>query len=429
MASTLAHLVYDNKDKPSLTSTSATSATASRSKKMEMAFRVYRDAVVDPALVESPITSASITEPNKNGTTGIDADGIVEKDKSVGVIGGHRTRLRRRVSTLPLPMPIEEQRQDIDPSSNLRLLDVMKQSCTAGVISASTSPVRDDGHARHKSGAGSVTSKLLGLGLKQGRHATRVPLQNISNVVREQKVGEVGKSQFKLDFGRLMASHRINRAVDALAHHHQHVTAHTSRHEDEDSVSAKDSDLETCGTPTVEDVDELLKKDHMYCVEYISEIFNHLRDLEQRRRPASTYMLKQKEVTATMRARLVDWLVEFAQEFKLVPETLYLAINYIDRFMSRKNVPKRRLQLVGVTAMFIAAKYEEIDPCPIEDVVTFCGHGLDADDVLQLEWCMLDVLNFDLNVATTHVFVTRFLQIAYHLFEDHKRLPMLTHVL
>ena len=61
-----------------------------------------------------------------------------------------------------------------------------------------------------------------------------------------------------------------------------------------------------------------------------------------------------------MRAILIDWLVEVHLKFKLVPETLYLTVNLIDRYLEKVEVMREKLQLIGVTAMLIASKYEEI---------------------------------------------------------------------
>ena len=55
---------------------------------------------------------------------------------------------------------------------------------------------------------------------------------------------------------------------------------------------------------------------------------------------------------------LVDWLVEVHLKFKLMPETLFLTHNLIDRFLEKKAVSRKNLQLVGVTAMLMASKYE-----------------------------------------------------------------------
>lgn len=88
------------------------------------------------------------------------------------------------------------------------------------------------------------------------------------------------------------------------------------------------------------------------------------------RRPSTCYMeTVQKDVNQIMRSILVDWLVEVALEYKLVSDTFFLAVNYIDRFLSTNNVARQKLQLVGVTCMLLASKYEEIYAPQIDD---FC---------------------------------------------------------
>ena len=78
--------------------------------------------------------------------------------------------------------------------------------------------------------------------------------------------------------------------------------------------------------------------------------------MEPRRRPRSDYIeAVQSDVTANMRTILVDWLVEVAEEYKLVADTLYLAISYVDRFLSANALSRDKLQLLGVAAMLIAA--------------------------------------------------------------------------
>ena len=70
-------------------------------------------------------------------------------------------------------------------------------------------------------------------------------------------------------------------------------------------------------------------------------------------------MCRQSDVTAPMRAILVDWLVEVQENFELFHETLYLAVRLVDLYLSRNSAVKREyLQLVGATAMLIASKFE-----------------------------------------------------------------------
>lgn len=71
-------------------------------------------------------------------------------------------------------------------------------------------------------------------------------------------------------------------------------------------------------------------------------------------------MDSQPDINSSMRAILVDWLVDVHNKFELSPETFYLTINIIDRFLAAKLVARGELQLVGIGAMLIASKYEEI---------------------------------------------------------------------
>lgn len=78
--------------------------------------------------------------------------------------------------------------------------------------------------------------------------------------------------------------------------------------------------------------------------------------MEPKRRPLANYIeTVQKDVTANMRGILVDWLVEVAEEYKLVSDTLFLTISYIDRFLSFNSINRQKLQLLGVSSMLIAS--------------------------------------------------------------------------
>ena len=70
-----------------------------------------------------------------------------------------------------------------------------------------------------------------------------------------------------------------------------------------------------------------------------------------------------------MRAILVDWLIEVHHKFKLLPETMFITVSIIDRFLEKQLVSKLQLQLVGVTALMLACKYEEIYPPDVKDFV------------------------------------------------------------
>ena len=70
------------------------------------------------------------------------------------------------------------------------------------------------------------------------------------------------------------------------------------------------------------------------------------------------YMKKQKDINSQMRTILVDWLIEVQENFELFHETLYLAVRLVDTYLSRREVKREYLQLVGATGRLIAAKFE-----------------------------------------------------------------------
>lgn len=112
--------------------------------------------------------------------------------------------------------------------------------------------------------------------------------------------------------------------------------------------------------------------------------------------PIPDYMANQAEIQWSMRSVLMDWLVQVHQRFNLLPETLFLTVNYIDRFLSHKIVSLGKLQLVGATAIFIAAKFEEITAPSVQEIVYMVDGGYTVDEILKAERFMLTILDFDL---------------------------------
>ncbi|CCH40611.1 G2/mitotic-specific cyclin-B1 [Wickerhamomyces ciferrii] len=130
--------------------------------------------------------------------------------------------------------------------------------------------------------------------------------------------------------------------------------------------------------------------------EYSPEIFNYLHGLEIKMRPNPGYMKNQTELKWNMRSILVDWLVQVHSRFNLLPETLFLTVNYIDRFLSRRRVSLSRFQLVGAVALFIAAKYEEINCPSVQEIAYMVDHAYTVEDILRAERFMIDVLEFEM---------------------------------
>lgn len=118
-------------------------------------------------------------------------------------------------------------------------------------------------------------------------------------------------------------------------------------------------------------------------------------------------MDNQVEIQWSMRAILMDWLIQVHNRFSLLPETLFLCVNYIDRFLSCKIVSLGKLQLVGATALFIASKYEEINCPSVEEIVYMVDKGYTADEILKAERFMLSMLQFELGCPGPMSFLRR----------------------
>ena len=147
---------------------------------------------------------------------------------------------------------------------------------------------------------------------------------------------------------------------------------------------------------TIEEVDRSEAKDTQSCSEYAFEIFNFLKEEEVKTLAKPGYMSKQEDINEKMRSILIDWLVEVHLKFKLVPETLFLTVNLIDRYLMKNQVTRQKLQLIGVTAMLVASKYEEIYAPIVKDFVYITDNAYSKEEILEMERKMLQTLDFNI---------------------------------
>ena len=144
--------------------------------------------------------------------------------------------------------------------------------------------------------------------------------------------------------------------------------------------------------------------------EYFDDICDELSKNEDKYLVDPEYMSYQTDINHRMRAILIDWLIDVHLKYRLLPQTMYIAVNLIDRYLEKAETNRAKLQLVGVTAMFIACKYEEIYPPELKDFVYITDGAYVKSDVLKMESKMLAKLNFDVTFPTQ-----------WTLFETYKR--------
>ena len=127
----------------------------------------------------------------------------------------------------------------------------------------------------------------------------------------------------------------------------------------------------------VENIDSKDGENPQLLSEYVNDIYAYLFKLEKNFEIGENYLATQMDVTPKMRSVLLDWINEVHNQFSLELETYHMTVSMIDRYLqSITNTPRRNLQLVGVTILFMASKYEELMPPEITDFVYVTGEEL-----------------------------------------------------
>ncbi|CAO2197237.1 unnamed protein product [Urochloa humidicola] len=161
----------------------------------------------------------------------------------------------------------------------------------------------------------------------------------------------------------------------------------------------------------IEDIDKFDVNNELAVVEYIEDIYAFYKTAQHDSRPCD-YIDAQVEINSKMRAILADWIIEVHHKFELMPETLYLTMYIIDQYLSLQPVLRKELQLVGVSAMLIACKYEEIWAPEVNDFILISDSAYSREQILSMEKGILNRLEWNLTVPTSYMFLIRFLKAA-----------------
>jgi len=207
---------------------------------------------------------------------------------------------------------------------------------------------------------------------------------------------------------------QINRCLNDLHDNNVESTIIDSNATKED-VDMMELDGATCEESTIRNdiinIDSNVN-DSFYCGIYANDIYELFRVLELKIKPLENYMENQREITPHMRSILVDWLIEVAMEYGLTSDTLYLTINYLDRYLSKRTVSRGNLQLLGIVCMLIAAKIEEVFPPKVEDFAYIADNTYRKEEITRMEASVLNRLDFCLAPPTIKLFLRRFLRAA-----------------
>ncbi|KAK2373241.1 CYCLIN B2-4 [Trifolium repens] len=160
------------------------------------------------------------------------------------------------------------------------------------------------------------------------------------------------------------------------------------------------------------DIDTSDADNPLAVTEYIEDLYSYYRKVESTGCVSPNYMAQQFDINERMRAILIDWLIEVHDKFDLMHETLFLTVNLIDRFLEKQSVIRKKLQLVGLVAMLLACKYEEVSVPVVGDLILISDRAYTRKEVLEMEKVMVNTLKFNISVPTAYVFMKRFLKAA-----------------
>jgi hypothetical protein len=159
--------------------------------------------------------------------------------------------------------------------------------------------------------------------------------------------------------------------------------------------------------------------------EYVNDIMAHLLEREVRDAVNHNYLASQADLTENMRSILVDWLAHVHVHTRQQPETLHLAIRIMDTYLSIRPCLRSKLQLVGMTALLLASKIEEIHAVSIDTLLQLVDGAYDRNEALVFERTMLGALKWNVTLPTCYQFIQRFLRAAY----TDRRVQLLSHYL
>ncbi|XP_072914338.1 G2/mitotic-specific cyclin-B3 isoform X1 [Hemitrygon akajei] len=178
--------------------------------------------------------------------------------------------------------------------------------------------------------------------------------------------------------------------------------------EEKSDVVDKSADVQP---PVFDDVDEENLRDPFLNAIYAKDIFDYMKDREEKF-VLKGYMEKQPDLNIEMRAILVDWMVEVQENFELNHETLYLAVKLVDHYLAKAVCMRETLQLLGSTAILIAAKFDERCPPCVDDFLYICDDAYQREELLSMEVNILRTLKFDINVPVAYRFLRRYAKCA-----------------
>ncbi|CAG5097798.1 Oidioi.mRNA.OKI2018_I69.XSR.g15237.t1.cds [Oikopleura dioica] len=156
------------------------------------------------------------------------------------------------------------------------------------------------------------------------------------------------------------------------------------------------------------------ESDERWCKDHVEQVYGYLRFLEHSKEVRPNFLAHHgQSASPKMRQILTDWMVQVGRRFRLLNDTIFLTVAYMDRYLQRtETVEKSQMQLIGIACMMLASKNEEIYSPSLSDFVYVCDRAYTTDEIKDMELEVLGRLDCDLSVAYSLEFVRRFSRVA-----------------
>ncbi|XP_039685594.1 putative cyclin-B3-1 isoform X3 [Medicago truncatula] len=251
-----------------------------------------------------------------------------------------------------------------------------------------------------------------------------------SNDANQRHQPSDGECSLKIDLSELIPENNLVVISDDTNQRHQPSDGESSLKTDlSELIPRKSSSRRKSYTTSLMEKSKILKENgevreqdnlpsiddecnHLEVSEYIDAIYQYYWVTEAHSQALSNYMSIQTEITPHMRGVLVNWLIEVHFKYDLMPETLYLTVTLLDQYLSQVHIKTSDMQLVGLTSLLLASKYEDFWHPRVKDLISISAESYTRDQMLGMEKLILRKLKFRLNAPTPYVFLIRFLKAA-----------------
>ena len=170
------------------------------------------------------------------------------------------------------------------------------------------------------------------------------------------------------------------------------------------------------------DLDEQDADDVTCTTALVRDLYAYHRETEGFTSVPPHFLKHHPELDEGDRSSVIGWLVQIQHQYGFLSETLYLAVNLLDRFLERQqeedkddqvvHLQFKQLRLVGVTCLRLAAKYEEEASThpPMNEWLYICGYAYTISEILDMEYKILTVFHYRITVPLPPTFLLRFLK-------------------